>query len=100
MLCLKFDPLEKASVRQGGAPPGLLPGLLTCDCLLPFVHPLLSQVCGEQGGCNTAVQVRALCNVVRVAFVLPQPFRFRPPHHVARQSCAGAGCSGRCAVAQ
>ena len=41
VFCLKFDPLARASVQQGGA---LTSSRVTPDSLLPFVHPLLSQV--------------------------------------------------------
>ena len=66
-LCIEFGPVRVDSVRRGGGGPGGPPPLdqippapvksplrrftpswtstrLTCDCLLPFVHPLLSQV--------------------------------------------------------
>ena len=51
-LCIEFGPVRDDSVRRGGAPPGSNPPCagswtstrVTCDCLLPFVHPLLSQV--------------------------------------------------------
>ena len=55
-LCIEFGPVRVDSVRRGGAPPPWIKSPLrrftpswtstrvTCDCLLPFVHPLLSQV--------------------------------------------------------
>ena len=56
-LCIEFGPVRVDSVRRGGAPPRIKSPLrrftpswtstrVTCDCLLPFVHPLLSQVFG------------------------------------------------------
>ena len=41
VLCLNFAPLARAFVQQGGA---LTSSRVTPDSLLPFVHPLLSQV--------------------------------------------------------
>ena len=59
-MCIEFGPVRVDSVRRGGGPPppGSNPPCdplrrftpswtstrVTCDCLLPFVHPLLSQV--------------------------------------------------------
>ena len=59
-LCIEFGPVRVDSVRRGGgghgAPPPWIKSPLrrftpswtstrvTCDCLLPFVHPLLSSV--------------------------------------------------------
>ena len=56
-LCIEFGPVRVDSVRRGGGgpPPWIKSPLrrftpswtstrVTCDCLLPFVHPLLSQV--------------------------------------------------------
>ena len=55
-LCIEFGPVRVDSVRRGGGPPPWIKSPLrrftaswtstrvTCDCLLPFVHPLLSQV--------------------------------------------------------
>ena len=60
-LCIEFGPVRVDSVRRGGPPPWIKSPLrrftpswtstrVTCDCLLPFVHPLLSQVfSGVQG---------------------------------------------------
>ena len=54
-LCIEFGPVRVDSVRRGGGPPWIKSPLrrftpswtftrVACDCLLPFVHPLLSQV--------------------------------------------------------
>ena len=56
-LCIEFGPVRVDSVRRGGGPPppwiksplrrftpSWTSTRVTCDCLLPFVHPLLSQV--------------------------------------------------------
>ena len=53
-LCIEFGPVRDDSVRRGGPPwiksplrrftPSWTSTRVTCDCLLPFVHPLLSQV--------------------------------------------------------
>ena len=54
-LCIEFGPVRVDSVRRGGGAPWIKSPLrrftpswtstkVTCDCLLPFVHPLLSQV--------------------------------------------------------
>ena len=55
-LCIEFGPVRVDSVRRGGGPPPWIKSPLrrftpswtftrvACDCLLPFVHPLLSQV--------------------------------------------------------
>ena len=54
-MCIEFGPVRVDSVRRGGGPPWIKSSLrrftpswtstkVTCDCLLPFVHPLLSQV--------------------------------------------------------
>ena len=44
-LCIEFGPVSNDSVRRGGGTPSWTSTRVTCDCLLPFVHPLLSQVC-------------------------------------------------------
>ena len=54
-LCIEFGPVRVDSVPRGGGGPPIKSPLLrftpswtftrvACDCLLPFVHPLLSQV--------------------------------------------------------
>ena len=53
-LCIEFGPVRVDSVRRGGGPwiksplrrftPSWTFTRVACDCLLPFVHPLLSQV--------------------------------------------------------
>ena len=53
-LCIEFGPVRVDSVRRGGGPPPWIKSPLRrftpswtstrVDCLLPFVHPLLSQV--------------------------------------------------------
>ena len=45
VLCIEFGPVREDSVRHGGGDAVLDFYQVTCDCLLPFVHPLLSQVC-------------------------------------------------------
>ena len=51
-LCIEFGPVRVDSVRRGGGiksslrrfTPSWTSTRVICDCLLPFVHPLLSQV--------------------------------------------------------
>ena len=53
-LCIEFGPVRVDSVRRGGGAwiksplrrftPSWTFTRVACDCLLPFVHPLLSQV--------------------------------------------------------
>ena len=55
-LCIEFGPVRVDSVLGGGGPgpwiksplrrftPSWTSTRVTCDCLLPFVHPLLPQV--------------------------------------------------------
>ena len=47
-LCIEFGPVRDDSVHWGGGlrrfTPSWTSTRVTCDCLLPFVHPLLAQV--------------------------------------------------------
>ena len=71
-LCIEFGPVRVDSVRRGGGPlappldqiplrrftPSWTSTRVTCDCLLPFVHPLLSQVSDD-----TNTQTLHVCHI-------------------------------------
>ena len=77
-LCIEFGPVRNDSVRRGGAPLDQIPlrrftpswtsTRVTCDCLLPFVHPLLSQVYGDTVVGCCSYQPCEVSNLLGISF--------------------------------
>ena len=64
-LCIEFGPVRVDSVRRGGGriksplrrvTPSWTSTRVTCDCLLPFVNPFLSQVEASMKELTTIIQ--------------------------------------------
>ena len=76
-LCIEFGPVRVDSVRGGGIKsplrrftPSWTSSRVTCDCLLPFVHPLLSQVISNRVRNDNILYVDLYYDILELYYII------------------------------